>query len=294
MQTSQRYVRLRRIEMIMKRLLIAILMFVSLPVFAGGGWPQPKRGGYFKLSQNYIGSSYFFAPDGSIVDITTVQLFTTSLYGEYGFTNRLTGLIYFPFFVRNTLNEIQYNQSGNSVPGDALQSIGDTDVGIKYGLIVNKPVVVSATLILGLPLGIPAGGSSQILQTGDGEFNQMIKVDASYSFYPKPFYVSTYAAFNNRTNGFSDEVRFGAEVGFTLKKFIPILKLNVVQSLYNGDAEEAQNGIFSNNTEYVSPTIELNYQLTEKLGISGSGGFAFAGRNILAAPNWSLGMYLKL
>ncbi len=278
----------------MKRLLILTFVCVCVNAFGGGGWPQPKRGGYFKLSQNYIRSPYFYAPDGSIVDITTIQLFTTSVYGEYGFTNRLTGLIYFPFFVRNTLNAIQYNQSGNSVPGDSFQSIGDTDIGIKYGLVVNKPIVLSATLMLGLSFGEPAGGTSQILQTGDGEFNQMVKVDASFSFHPKPVYVSAYAAFNNRTNGFSDEIRFGGEVGLTLKKFIPILKLNVVQSLYNGNAEEAQNGIFSNNTEYVSPTIELNYQLTEKIGVSGSGGFAFAGKNILAAPNWSLGVYLKL
>lgn len=278
----------------MKKLILVAMIFITTPMYAGGGWPQPKRGGYFKLAQNFIGSSNFFAPDGSIVDITTVRLYTTSIYGEYGFTNRLTGLIYFPFFVRNTLNEIQYNQSGNTEPGDALNSVGDTDLAIKYGLIVNKPVVVSATLVFGLPLGVPAGGSSQILQTGDGEFNQILKIDASYSFYPKPVYVSAYAGFNNRTNNFSDEMRFGAEVGLTFKKFIPILKLNVVQSLYNGNAEEAQNGIFSNNTEYVSPTVELNYQVNEKWGISGSGGFAFAGRNILASPNWSLGTYLKL
>ncbi len=278
----------------MKKYIVVVFVFIAAQTFAGGGWPQPKKSGYFKLSQNFIRSPFFFAPDGSIVDITTIQLFTTSVYGEYGFTNRLTGLIYFPFFVRNTLNEIQYNQSGNTVPGDAFQSMGDTDIGIKYGLIVNKPIVVSASLIFGLPLGEPVGGSSQILQTGDGEFNQMIKFDASYSLYPKPVYVSGYAAFNNRTNGFSDEVRFGGEVGVTLKKFIPILKLNVVQSLYNGNAEEAQNGIFSNNTEYVSPTLELNYQFTDKTGISCSGGFAFAGKNILAAPNWSLGVYWKL
>jgi hypothetical protein len=278
----------------MKKILIVILSLVVSSAFGGGGWPQPKRGGYFKIAQNYIGSPYFYSPDGTIVDITTVQLFTTSLYGEYGFTDRLTGIIYFPFFVRNTLNKIKYNQSGTTVPGDALNSIGDADIALKYGLIVNKPVVVSGTLLLGLPIGKPAGGTSQILQTGDGEFNQMIRIDASGSFHPKPVYVSAYAAFNNRTKGFSDEVRFGAEVGLTLKKFIPILKLNVVQSLYNGDAGVVQNGIFSNNTEYVSPTLELNYQANDKIGISASGGFAFAGKNILASPNWSLGVYLKL
>lgn len=274
-------------------LIFAITLSTSL-LFAGGGWPQPYRGGYFKLSQNYIRSPYFFGPDGSIVDITTVQLFTTSIYGEYGFTKRLTGILYFPFFVRNTLNETVYNQSGQVVPGDEFQSIGDTDLAFKYGLIMDKPIVLSATLLLGLPLGKSSGGEGQILQTGDGEFNQMIRLDASHSFYPKPIYVSAYAGFNNRTQDFSDEIRFGAEVGLTFKKFTPILKLNVVQSLYNGNAEAIQNGIFSNNTEYISPTVELNYQWTEQWGISGSGGFAFAGKNILASPNWSIGVYLKL
>ena len=273
--------------------LILFLNAVVILCYAGGGWPQPKGQGYFKLTQNYIGSSSFYNPDGEIIDITQTNLFTTSAYAEYGFTNRFTGIIYFPFFVRNTLNEVRYNQSGKVSPGDEVNSIGDADVSFKYGLIVNKPIVVSATLLFGLPLGKTAGGTSQILQTGDGEFNQMIRIDASHSFYPKAFYASVYVGFNNRTQGFSDEVRVGGEIGVTYKKFIPILKINVVQSLFNGDSEVAQNGIFSNNTEYISPTLELNYQLSEKIGISGSGGFALAGRNILASPNWSLGAYLK-
>jgi protein XagA len=275
---------------------IIFLVFISLSSsYGGGGWPQEKGKGYFKLSQNFIISPFYYSPSGEIIDIRTTSLFTTSLYAEYGFTKRLTGILYIPFFVRGTLNEVRLNQSGRVDPGDSFQSIGDTDIALKYALVVNKPVVISATLLLGIPLGETAGGATQILQSGDGEFNQMIRIDASHSFHPKPVYVSAYAAFNNRTNGFSDEVRFGAEVGLTLKKFIPILKLNVVQSLFNGEGgTSTQNGIFSNNTEYLSPTFELNYQATEKIGVSGSVGGAFAARNILAAPNWSLGVYLKL
>ena len=281
--------------MIRKLLIIAVAIFIGHSItYGGGGWPQPKGNGYFKFSQNFIISPFYYSPSGEIIDITTTSLFTTSFYGEYGFTNRLTGIVYLPFFVRGTLNEVQYSPSGRVDPGDSFQSIGDTDLSVKYGLVINKPIVVSATLLLGLPLGETAGGNSQILQSGDGEFNQMIRIDASHSFHPKPVYVSAYAAFNNRTNGFSDEVRFGAEVGIVLKKFIPILKVNIVESLYNGTGgESTQNGIFSNNTEYISPTLEVNYQLTEKIGISGSGGFALAGRNILASPNWSIGAYLK-
>jgi protein XagA len=274
--------------------ILFLLLLIFKHSFAGGGWPQPKKHGYFKFSQNFIRSPYYFSPSGDIIDITTISLYTTSLYGEYGITDRFTAILYFPFFVRNTLNEVQYNQSGKTEPGDSFNSVGDTDVSFKYGIIVNKPIVLSATLLLGLPLGKTSGGETQILQSGDGEFNQMIKIDVSSSFYPKPIYVSAYAGFNNRTRDYSDEVRFGAEIGFTFKKFIPILKINTVHSLFNGNAEAVQNGIFSNNTEYISPMVELNYQATEKIGISSSGGFALSGRNILASPNWSLGIYFKL
>jgi hypothetical protein len=274
----------------MKKIIgLFIIVFLSNQANAGGGWPQPYRRGYFKLAQNFIGSSYFYNSSGVVVESSTINLLTTSIYGEYGFTDRFTGIVYLPFFVRHSLT------SQNNLGSDlSLQHFGDTDITFKYALIIDKPIVVSASVLLGLPLGKSFGTGQQILQTGDGEFNQMVRIDASHSFYPKPIYVSMYAAFNNRTRNFSDEIRFGAEVGFTFKKFIPVLKLNIVQSLFNGTVEEVQNGVFSNNTEYVSPTLELNYQLNEKWGLSGSGGFAFAGRNILASPNWSLGIYFKL
>ncbi len=273
-----------------------VLASVSFSAVAGGGWPQPKGKGYFKLSQSYLLSPKLFDADGNIIDLTpSFGYFATSLYAEYGFTDRLTGILYLPFFARAVKNELKFNQQGvPSQAGDALNSFGDTDIAIKYGLIVDKPIVVSATVLFGLPLGDNGSTNASALQTGDGEFNQMLRIDASHSFYPKKFYVSAHAAFNNRTKGFSDEVRFGAEVGLTLDKFIPIFKVSTVHSLFNGDPSAPQNGVFSNNTEFISPALELNYQITEKLGVSGSVATALAARNILASPNWGLGVYFKL
>ncbi len=282
-----------------KRIAIIILFFATgSNSFAGGGWPQPRGKGYFKLGQSYLLSPRYFDGTGTIVDLTpSYGYFATSLYAEYGFTDRLTGILYMPFFARAVKNELRFNQPGvPSQAGDALNSFGDTDIAIKYGLIVNKPIVVSATILFGLPLGNNGATNASALQTGDGEFNQMLRIDASHSFYPKKFYVSAYAAFNNRTKGFSDEVRFGAEIGLTLEKFIPIFKVSTVHSLFNGDTGLGitQSGIFSNNTEFISPSFELNYQITEKVGVSASIATALAARNILASPNLGFGVYLKL
>ena len=120
-----------------------------------------------------------------------------------------------------------------------------------------------------------------------------MQFDISHSFYPKKYNLSANVGFNNRTLGFSDELRFGAEVRFLLNKFIPILKTNSIFSFYNGNGNNVQNALFSNNTEYISPTVELNYMLKNKIGVSVSGGFAPYAKNIIASPNSALGIYLK-
>lgn len=279
----------------MKKIVVVLFFLLNFSTsWGGGGWPQAKGSAYYKLGQNWIIADSFYGPSGEIVDIRTTSLYTTSLYGEYGITKRLTAIVYLPLFVRNTLNEERYSPSGTVIPGEALNSVGDTDVSFKFGLIVDKPIVLSATLLFGLPLGKTSGGEGGILQTGDGEFNQMIRFDVSGSLHPTPLYGSAYVGFNNRTKDFSDEIRFGAEVGYTLfEKLTAIAKLNVVQSLYNGRDATAENGIFSNNTEYVSPLIEVGYQFTEKWGASLSGGFAFSAKNILASPSYGIGLYGK-
>lgn len=287
----------------MKRITIFLLITVLAQpyVIAGGGWPQPKKKGYFKLGQSAIISDQFYDLEGEIIDLTTISLFTTSVYAEYGITDRLTGVLYMPFFVRSTLNEVERRQSGIIEPGDAVNSFGDTDIGLKYALITGKKIALAASVTLGLPFGKTAEGFSdagepRILQTGDGEFNQLLMVEASRSFYPSPFYASVGAGFNNRTNDFSDEFRYSFELGYTgLKKWNLALKINGVESLRNGDpGGGAGNGIFGNNVEFLAISPEVSYNATEKIGVAASAGFAASGSNILAAPNYSLGVFLKL
>ena len=275
-------------------LIVALLTINAQTSWAGGGWPQKKKGGFFKLSQYIIRANRYFNPEGNVIDVQPrISVYNTSLYGEYGFTDRLTGIVYFPFFSRSTLNNLQ-RRNGTFVEGDAVNSVGDTDISLKYGLIVDKPIVVSAKLTFGLPLGNASGGETGTLQTGDGEFNQMLTFEASHSFYPKPFYASVALGFNNRTNNFSDEVRFGVEAGYTLGKFTGILRLAGIESLMNGDgATNANQGVFGNNIEYISFSPELIYNVTPKAGVSVSVGTAFSGRQVLANPALDIGAFIK-
>ncbi|MBX2872283.1 MAG: hypothetical protein KTR30_09285 [Saprospiraceae bacterium] len=280
--------------------LVAGLLF-SIQLQAGGPWPTPKNGGFFKLSQWWVVADKHYTDTGLTDPNITSAIYNTSLYAEYGLTDRLTGILYFPLFSRALFNNEISGTTGELVTqGEAINSIGDTDIGLKYGIIVNKPVVLSASLYLGLPLGIDSGGSTGTLQTGDGEFNQLLQIDIGTSFGVGGinFYSSAYGGFNNRTNGFSDEIRYGIEGGATLPKtgITAILRLYGIKSLKNGDSTEMPNStsIFANNSEHFTISPEIAYQFNDKWGVSATYAQALSGRIIFANPSYSFGVFLKI
>jgi protein XagA len=279
-------------------LMLYIILIVLTPgvLKAGGGWTNPKGKGFFKLAENVILANYIFTKDGEIKKLDLpINMYTTNLYGEYGITDRITAVAYVPFFVRATIASIK-STSGKITAGDEMNAFGDVNLSLKYGIITNRTIVVSGSITLGLPTGETSGGKGGILQSGDGEFNQLVKIEASHSFYPKPFYASVMVGYNNRTKGFSDEFHASAEVGVTLNKFIGILKFYNLSSLYNGISDDlnTNNTIFSNNTEYLSFTPEVLYKINDQFGLTAASGFAFSAKRILAAPNLSLGVFFNL
>lgn len=276
-------------------LTIILLVCIVTSSFAGGGWPQKKKKGFFKLGQSFIVANKYFDHNGDVIDITTLGIYTTSLYGEYGITDRITAIAYVPFFVRGTLNK-ERNAITNALEneGDEMNAFGDVDLGVKIGITKDKPIAVSTTLILGLPTGENAGGNSGILQSGDGEFNQIIMLDAGKGF--NKFYTNVGVGFNNRTNNFSDEFRYTFEIGYTgWNKLIATLKVNGIKTLNNDDDTVViQNGIFSNRVEYFAFGPELSYKVKDNFGITAYVGFAGAAKRILASPNFGFGVFYTL
>ena len=278
-----------------KLLLVMLLSSFSISSLAGGGWNKKKGTGYFKLSQYAIIADQYFNPEGNLIEVNPrISFFNTALYGEYGVTDKITTELYFPFFSRSILNNLQ-RQNGELVEGDQVSSIGDTNISFKYGIDQKGPTVVSVKLTLGLPLGDASGGETGTLQTGDGEFNQMISVDVGHSFYPSPFYANASIGLNNRTKGFSEEFRYSIEAGLTLKKFILIGRIASVNSLFNGDtSDNANQGVFGNNIEYTSFTPEVVYKIKDHYGVTAAVGTAFSGKQVLANPSYEVGFYFEL
>lgn len=265
---------------------------------AGGGWPQPKGKGYYKISQMWILANQHFTDTGELDPNGTRGTYFTTFYGEYGITDRFTGIVNWPFFARSTINEQVSGTTGQVIdPGDAINGVGDMDITVKYGLTQNKRMAVSASLLLGLPLGQSTGGYDGTLQTGDGEFNQMLQVDAGTSFkvgnlYP---YANAFVAFNNRTGGFSDEFRYGIETGVEYQRFFAVLRVYGVSSFKNGEPNfnTAGTSLFANNAEYLAINPELSFKITDKIGVSATVGTAAWGKLIFANPTYTVGVYFK-
>ena len=123
----------------------------------------------------------------------------------------------------------------------------------------------------------------------------MVSIDISHSFYPLPVYVSVYTGINNRTRNLSDEFRYGFEAGYTHKSWLTVLtKLYGVKSLRNGDPATSPNqGLFSNNVEFFSISPEVILDIKRHFGFTANVSWALSGQQILAAPAYSIGAYLR-
>lgn len=190
------------------------------------------------------------------------------------------------------------NEGVGAISGEVLQqglennSLGDIDLGLRYGLFAKNGWSVMTAVILGLPTG--DFENPDLLFTGDGEFNQQVRLEAGYG--KSRWYATGYVGFNNRTESFSDEIRFEAEFGhkFWDNRLLTGVKLSGIQSLQNGNPTGSSNGLFGNNVEFLSPQVFLAYEHKEKLGIMAQVSGATSGRNVLAAPAVAFGVYFKL
>jgi protein XagA len=274
--------------------IVTFILLLQVPIWlSAGAWPQPRWGGYFKLDHTFILARDFYNPGGEIERIRTLGNYSTSFYGEFGFTKRLTGIAYVPFWVHNTLNETVGRQSGEILePARTNDAFGDIDLSFKYGILVNTPVVLSTTLTLGLPTGDSRNVDG--LLTGDGEFNQMLEVEAGAGLGKA--WVSAGLGYNRRTQGFTDELRYDFEFGYKFfkERLFLIFKLSGVEGIVPGSGEAKGNALFSNDLEYTSPQLEAAWKLNKNWGISYRIGGAVRGQNVLAAPSHSFGVFYEL
>ncbi len=271
---------------------LLFLFLSSANQLRAGAWTQKRGGGFYKLSFRFIQADQFYEQDGTRTDIPTLGDYTTIFYSEYGLKDWLTVVVNFAAFKRVTLNKQVGSTTGFVYfEGDSKSGVADSEIGVRLGLLRGGNSVLSTEVLFGLPIGDDS--QSNGLLTGDGEFNQLVKAQFGHSFYPLPIYFTAEAGFNNRTNGYSDEWHYAAEIGYTFSKmFLVSFKIRGVKSRKNGNAVTGS-ALFANNQSYLSYGPEINYMINEKLGLSAQVEGATNAENVLSAPAFSFGVFIS-
>ncbi len=248
-------------------LAIAKLLFSSA-VYAGA-WTQSAKHGFYKIGFRWISANEFYEPGGNEIPINTLNNYSASIYGEFGLNDWLTVLGNIPFYERSTLDQIVEPGSGFVFfPGDSNAGIADFIAGARVGLIRNRPIVLSASIQFGLPVGEEVQENG--LVTGDGEFNQFFSFLIGHSFHPHPFYATGELGINNRSNGYSDELQYLVEFGYSFgRRYTLVGRIRGVESLKNG--EEAvtggTSGLYANNQSFLTYGTEFVVDINGKSGI---------------------------
>lgn len=269
---------------------IILLLISILPVneIFAGAWTQKKGTGYYKADFRYLGGNKIYDFNGDKQAIPDFKDMTIGVFGSYGITDDLTIMLNAAVFKNVKLNITA--ESGPLFDHD-VSGFGDILVGGKYKLAKFGRSFISGKLLINLPTGesTPDGG----LWTGSGDYHQTLGVEYGYSFWPTPVYVNAGVTYTNRTQGFSDEFRYGIEAGYTfIKELSLIVRFHGQVSMKNGDENITGGfGVFSNNQQYIAYNAELTYKFTDNFGVKGyyeSGG---AGKNIISAPVINVGLF---
>jgi protein XagA len=258
-------------------------------VLKAQAWTKSKGGGFLKLDYSSTQATDLFNAKGDAVPSRDLGSSIASFYGEYG---KITAIAYIPFFANSSAGAFAAVGTMPALPSVSLSGFSDVDLGFRIALPI-KNIAVSVNVLLGLPTGTPTQADG--LATGDGEFNQMIKLAVGTG--KTRWWTQGAIGYNNRTKGYSSEFRYDFEFGYKFfnDRLLTILKINGVESLQNGSVAPSKTGLYSNDVVFAGIGPEILYFANAKktIGISARAAGSLRSLNILAAPSFSFGVFTQ-
>lgn len=275
------------------KIVITILLLTNL--LLAEGWTKKTGKSFLALDYRFSVASKYHDNSGENIEIEDVKDLAFNLYAEYGVTDDFTLRLNIPFYKildyeLPPCEACDWNTLNNS-------GIGDLDFGFRYKLKTFGKTVLATSLTFGIPLSEEnLSNDLERFPLGDGEFNQILGVEVGHSLYPFAGYVSGSLKFNNRNEGFSDQLRMGVEGGYKFsKKLLFNLRLSLLKSLKNGEKEiiEGVIPLHSNNQEYLALRIGGFYNFHNNFGVAATANLGIYAKNVLSAPVYSIGIYIK-
>ncbi len=274
-------------------------IFIALIVMAfainecNAQWAMGKGHAYIKLGTYATASDQKYDHQGNIVPLQSFEgqsvlrssFLRTSVYARVGIDDKWT--------VVGTLPRVRVNHNGNVKSG-----LGDMNLTLERN-ILKKPFQAAVQLTLGLPTGKTDDPG---FNTGDGEFNQSLRfvVGNGWKLGPLGMYSKAGISYNNRTKGFADQYKFGAETGTKILNgrlllLVRYSSLNFVNSQDDG-AKELVNGTFSEfgtNFEAETFSYQASYNFAGGWSVSYGKVMGLSGKNVLATGSEAFGLIYK-
>lgn len=275
----------------MKHLLYLSIVLTSMSVFAQSGWTKEKGELYSQITYSRFSSDNFYNLNGEKNDGNTFSQQSANLYGEYGITSRFTTLLNFGFFQQNKFENIP-----------SLSGVGNLRFGLKYA--ISKKIPISIAIEPEIPIG-PTDGKVEFvdefgipstfnLPITDGEFNVWSTIAASGTALRGKIWYSAYYAHNFRTQGFSNQLQTGLEIGYKPTPKLYFKGSFSILSKYTDDPKPNVSFIRGEGTQNNSVSIGAGYKVYKNWGVlvdyyQGID-FLIKGRNTYLGPLFTAGI----
>ena len=275
----------------MKKLILLLLLCAT----AQAQWPQGKGQAYLKLGTWNQNSDTHFSDTGEIEPNGLRTINVNSLFARVGIDDKWTITGNFPL-----INTSQSLESEIRVFTERGINVGDINLSLERLLYKSeKGFHLGTDITLGLPVG-----EVGVVGSGDGEFNQQIRVLAGTGYAigdeivgKQHFYAKGSVGINNRTQGFSDEFVGALETGTTIKDILFVLtRLNVIKSFNNAPLQSFTNNhaVFGDRLERTTLGFEATYNLSDTWGLSAGYVRPLTGKFVFNAPAWTAGLVYKI
>lgn len=270
-------------------LLLALTGAVHLP--AQSPWVRSRAGAYLQAAWHFIPAykSIFDANGDDRPLQRKLSENTFQIYGEYGFSKRLTGVVNLPFryVIAGKTTQLSMQTASGYVA-----NLGNISVALRYN-ILQKSIPLSFSLRLDAPAN--AYNAPTGLRTGYNAFTVMPMLSAGMGFGRA--YTFAYAGYAYRNNGYSHYINAGAEGGLKIGRFWIIAFSEWIYSLENGQitlpANNLETSLFVNDQGYLSVGFKGIYAINRFLGVVLSTAGVVQAYNLPQSPGIGLGLYFK-
>lgn len=258
-------------------------------------WLRDPGSVYVQTSYFHLRANSFYGPDGNIFPLegSDYVQHVLAFYAEAGVVDRWLMLtLAGQLFRRNVLENL-----------GATSGVGDFQLGVWTGLI-EKPVRLSAGILVGLPTGDPSPSAgpnatpeqeaiARSLPNGDGEVDVNFRLALGYGFgggkWPFQHYVLAEIGYAIRTEGLTDQFVYRAEFGARVDRtgwdrVLLIGRLQGVELL--GDPTEPLTFTGLREFAVLSPGFEVLVRAWDQLNIGFALDGAFRAQNLPASAQY--------